>query len=71
VEDASKYSQRPKLDGNKTEIYRVYYDRNGISFELFLWMEEDAIRDLIDKKLQIFKAYPLEGFEYPITICKN
>ena len=71
MEDASKYSQRPKLDGNKTEIYRVYYDKNHISFDIFLWMEEKAIMDLIDKKYQIFKAHQLKGFEYPITICKN
>ena len=71
MEDGSKYIERPKLDGNKTEIYRVYYDRSGISFELFLWIEEVAMIELIRKGYKISKAYAFEGFEYPIAIYKN
>ena len=71
MEDASKYIARPKLDSKLTEVYRVYYDKSGISFDLFLWIEEAALNNMIKKGHKLFKAYPLEGFEWPITICKN
>ena len=70
MEDASKYIQRPKLDGNKTEVYRVYYDRSGISFEIFLWMEEATKNKYVAKGYKISKAYPSKSLG-PIVIHKN
>lgn len=73
VEDASKYISRPKIDGKDgklTEVYRVYYDRSCISFELFLWMEEATKSQYVAKGYKISKAYPTESLG-PIVIYKN
>lgn len=71
MEDASKYNQRPKLDGDKTELFRIYYSKNQISFELFLWIEKTALEIAAKRKYKIFKAYYFPGFETPSMICKN
>ena len=71
MEDAAKYIQRPKLDGNKTEIYRVYYDKSQISFDIFLWIETAAIFQSVNKGEKIFKAFPISKSPDPLLICKN
>jgi len=71
MEDASKYMQRPKLDGSKTEVYRVYYDKGQISFDLFLWLEETALDDMLNKGYTIFKAFPSQIMTDVHIVCKN
>lgn len=70
MEDQSKYLARPKLDGNKSELFRIYYNPNAISFDLFLWLEEKAVIDSIIEGLTTFKAFASPSLG-PITICKN
>lgn len=70
MEDASKYIRRPKLDGNKTELFRIYYNPREITFDLFLWMEYAVINHAIINGLTTFKAYSLKSLG-PIMICKN
>ena len=68
MEDQSKYSMRPKLDGNKSEIYRIYYNPREISFDLFLWLEEATMKDAFVTGCKQFKAYPILDI---IQVCKN
>jgi hypothetical protein len=70
MEDASKYSKRPKLDGNKTEVFRVYYDKNRISFELFIWLEYLVMEKYASMGYKISKAFPTKSLG-PIVIYKN
>lgn len=69
-EDTSKYTQRPKLDGNKTEVFRVYYDKNSTTFDEFLLMEHFSLIHAAQKKWKIFHAFP-SIFMDPYIICKN
>lgn len=71
MDNAAQYSERPKLDGDKTEMFRVYYDRSQISFELFLWLESAAQMDLIKSEYKIFKAYSFFADPPAAIVCKN
>ena len=61
---------RPKLDGNKTEIFRIYYNPREISFDLFLWLGEALMRDAFITGCKMFKAYPSDNIG-TFIICKN
>jgi hypothetical protein len=69
-EDSSQYMVRPKIDENKTEVFRVYYDKNSTSFDEFLIIEHYAISQAAKEKWKIFKAYP-SVFIDPYMVCKN
>jgi hypothetical protein len=69
-EDSSKYGQHEKLDGNKTEVFRIYYDKNSIDFDQFMVIEHFALSLASKKKWKIFKAYP-SIFIDPYMVCKN
>jgi hypothetical protein len=69
MEDGSKYIKGPEIFG-MTEVYRVYYDKNRISLELFIWLEEVALRSNIGQKFKVFKAFPSESLDI-ILFCKN
>lgn len=70
MEDSSKYSMRPKIEGDKSEVFRVYYDRNTTSFNEFLLMENFSLIPAAKMGWRIFKAYP-SFFIDPYLICKN
>ena len=70
MDDSSKYSQKPKLDGNKSEVFRVYYDKNRTTFDEFLITEHLAISRAAEMKWLIFKAFPSKFIE-AYMICKN
>jgi len=70
MENASQYSMRPKLDGDKTEVFRVYYDKNSTSFNEFLIIEHFSIVEAARNKWKIFHAFP-SYFIDPYMICKN
>ena len=69
MDDQAKYLTRPKFEG-KSEVFRVYYNQYLTSFDLFLWMEQYAIHQLITNKWYIFKAFPTNSID-TIMICKN
>jgi len=70
MEDSALYISRPKLDGNKTEVYRIYYDKNITSFDEFLLIEHFALVKASQKKWKIFHAFPsLELGAF--MVCKN
>lgn len=69
-EDASKYAQWSKLDGNKTEVFRVYYDKNFTTFDEFLLIEHLSLIHAAQRKWKIFHAFP-SIFIDPFMICKN
>ena len=70
MEDQAKYMMRPKLDDNKTELFRIYYNPSEISFDLMLWIEYVSINEAIIKGLQTFKAYSIQGLG-PFIVSKN
>lgn len=61
MEDQAKYLSRPKLDDNKTEIFRIYYNPSEISFDLFLWLGEAIMQDAFVSGCKMFKAFPSEN----------
>jgi len=67
MEDQFQYSEH-KLPG-MTEIFRVYYDRNLVSFDEFLYLEHVAICTVAMLQWKIFKAFPTQLG--PLMICKN
>jgi len=71
MEDQAKYLDRPKLDGNKTELWRVYYDSSRISFDLFLWLEEAVLQESLRSGFKPFKAYNIRCLKTITQVCKN
>lgn len=55
---------------NYSELFKIYYNPHKISFDIFLWMEQFAIHQLVANKWHIFKAYPTNSID-TIVICKN
>ena len=69
MENQFQYSEHPKLPGI-TEIFRIYYDQNLVSFDEFLYMEHVAICTAAMLKWKIFKSLPTPQMG-PLMICKN
>lgn len=69
MEDSSKYHKNPGVKG-MTEIFRIYYDKNCISFDEFLYLEYLVILTATLAKWKIFKALPTTELG-PLMICKN
>lgn len=69
MEDQFKYSEHKKLPG-MTEVFRVYYDKNMVSFDEFLYLEHLAIVTAALAQWKIFKAFPSESLG-PLMVCKN
>lgn len=69
-ENSSEYGKRPKLDGDKTEIFRVYYDKNHTSFPEMIVIEGIALMVAGRNRWKIFKAFPSESID-TFLVCKN
>lgn len=69
MEDQFKYTEHSKLSG-MTEIFRIYYDQNLVSFDEFLYIEHVAICTAAMLKWKIFKALPTPQMG-SLMICKN
>jgi len=70
MEDQAKYMMRPKLDENKTELFRIYYKPREISFDLMLWLEDASMNEAIIKGWKTFKAYSSIDIG-TFIVCKN
>jgi hypothetical protein len=68
MEDQFQYSEHKKLPG-MTEVFRVYYDKNMVSFDEFLYLEHVAICTAAMLRWKIFTAFPTQIG--PLMICKN
>lgn len=71
MEDMSKYCHSENLYDGKSELFRVYYDKNSSFFEEFLLIELLAISEAYQNKWQIFKAFKSEIINDIIIISKN
>jgi hypothetical protein len=69
MEDQFKHTEHKKLPG-MTEVFRVYYDRNRISFDEFLYLEHLAILTAAKAQWKIFQAVPVHEIG-PLMVCKN
>ena len=69
MEDQSKYSKVPRLQG-MTEIFTIYFDRNLVTFDEFLYLEHVAICTAAMLKWKIFTALPTPQIG-PLMIYKN
>jgi hypothetical protein len=71
-ENSSDYSKRPKLQGNQTEMFRLYYDKNIISANDFIILEELSMARASNLGWKIFKVLPSDIFPVDLLIiCKN
>ena len=69
MEDQSKFSEHKKLPG-LSEVFRLYYNRERISFDEFLYIEYLAISTASLAQWKIFTAFPILDLG-PLMICKN
>jgi hypothetical protein len=65
----SKYSKVQDLTG-MTEVFTIIYDRNLVSFDEFLFLENIAIGTAVMLKWKVFTAFPVKELG-PLMVCKN
>lgn len=69
MENQFQYSEYPKLPG-MTEVFRVYYNKNLVSFDEFLYIEHIAIYTAAMLRWKIFTAMPTPQMG-SLMVCKN
>jgi len=70
MEDQSLYSKNPDL-GKTPELFRIYYNPNQMTFNIFLWIEQYAMNQAKINQWKIFKALKSKTMNDTLMVCNN